>query len=95
MFSLHFTAGTHDLNLAMITFHSLLVMQKRSADSTTTANKNNKRNKPIFSVKVPRYDKAMRQGRGDRADEKDWLLVDGESLQNLKTMCSIFCSKLK
>ena len=59
----------------MVTFHSLLVMKKQPITKLIGASKYSK---PIYEAHIPRYDKAMRQGRGDRANKSDWQLVNGQ-----------------
>ena len=56
------SAGTHDLQLAMSTMHALLNMRRGSSSSPPT-------------VRIPRYDKSLRDGRGDRVVEQHWQQV--------------------
>lgn len=73
-------AGTHDLALALRTIRALT----RGDDGTSDGDSRDLRPSPPFSaedpaaqdcVRVPRYDKSARGGKGDRAPEGEWSVV--------------------
>jgi len=81
------TAGTHDLHLAMTTLHSLQHLRKATTFAATSPVPPGSKAspkvspktaaKPIMEVLVPRYDKALREGRGDRLPRDQWMSVTG------------------
>jgi len=62
-------AGTHDLQLAMSTMHTLLNMRSLSSGGGAAGT-----HRPVI-VRIPHYDKSLRDGRGDRAAEQHWQHV--------------------
>ncbi len=84
-------AGTHDLHLAMTTLHSLQNLRKPQTLSTpesstggarTAGSADNRKSSTanvITEVRVPMYDKALRNGRGDRLPRGQWVVVTGET----------------
>ena len=76
----------------MTTLHSLQNLRKSQTGSAgealvgsaggTASNKktSTKSTKEVTEVRVPRYDKALRNGRGDRLPRDQWALVTGTSL---------------
>ncbi|CAN0404230.1 unnamed protein product, partial [Ectocarpus sp. 8 AP-2014] len=73
-------AGTHDLALALRTIRALT----RGGDGTSDGDSRNLRPSPPSSaeypaaqecIRVPRYDKSARGGKGDRAPEGEWSVV--------------------
>jgi D-glycerate 3-kinase len=54
-------AGTHDMPLLM---HTMQALQSRFNCSNTST-----------FVQIPRYDKSLRSGKGDRAPTADWLSI--------------------
>ena len=85
-------AGTHDLALMMDTLHALRDLNSRIEQVKATKNNSNKTTSTSTSsgsrdshtsaaedapvVRVPRYDKSLRQGKGDRAPVDRWVPID-------------------
>ncbi|KAG2187272.1 hypothetical protein INT44_004957 [Umbelopsis vinacea] len=57
--------GSHDLELAKKVFADLLDAHHKYLESPTSAP----------TVAIPRYDKSLHQGRGDRLDKSEWTRV--------------------
>lgn len=68
------TAGTHDLQLAMSTIHALLNM-RRSSSLHPSSGSGSDVKAGVVRVRVPQYDKSLRDGRGDRVAEQHWQPV--------------------
>jgi D-glycerate 3-kinase len=65
-------AGTHDLELINKTFENLKhvgPLISHNIDSNCSGNNTNGSN----SISIPRYDKSLRSGRGDRANIDTWV----------------------
>jgi len=61
-------AGTHDMQLMQHTMHALRDQRHSSSSSSSGGGSGS-------SIQVPRYDKSLRRGRGDRAPPSEWLSV--------------------
>ncbi|CAN0501562.1 unnamed protein product, partial [Laminaria digitata] len=73
-------AGTHDLGLAIRTIRALkkhggIAGGDDSSASPPSAPFEGGQEEPGTGVRVPRYDKSARGGRGDRVPEEQWEIV--------------------
>lgn len=66
-------AGTHDLPLLRNTLQSLRLDTDMSTDTAQTDT--SQTDTSAHCVRIPRYDKSLREGRGDRAPEEAWSVV--------------------
>jgi hypothetical protein len=103
-----FVAGTHDLSLAMTTLHSLRALNQEKASAWSnelgagnsgdqhrvhTKAGSSPSSAVISEVLIPRFDKSLRQGRGDRVDRSQWQVVSGIVLLFLLTRFFLPCLK--
>eukprot|EP00595_Chromulina_sp_UTEXLB2642_P003087 CAMPEP_0196763530 /NCGR_PEP_ID=MMETSP1095-20130614/4261_1 /TAXON_ID=96789 ORGANISM="Chromulina nebulosa, Strain UTEXLB2642" /NCGR_SAMPLE_ID=MMETSP1095 /ASSEMBLY_ACC=CAM_ASM_000446 /LENGTH=237 /DNA_ID=CAMNT_0042116927 /DNA_START=199 /DNA_END=912 /DNA_ORIENTATION=+ len=62
-------AGTHDLDLALSVLNKLK-LKKTSSSSLTTPSVND------MDIQIPKYDKSLRDGRGDRSPVSEWNQIN-------------------
>ena len=83
-------AGTHDMSLIQQTLQNLIIFNQHFLDTDHTKLTSNR-------TFIPRYSKALRQGRGDRLPPSEWTEITGNLhskhplfITNLLKVCSAF-----
>jgi D-glycerate 3-kinase len=79
-----YSAGTHDLELFHHTINSLLSFGDAVSSGAALD----------LVVRVPRFDKSLRGGKGDRAPEDKWTVVTGSAPYRLYSPLSALASQV-